>query len=306
MDRWKSRIGVSLRIFLIVNSLFFTLTSAVYAVEVDGIAAQVGSETLLKSEVVNELRRQGLSDSEYGAVRNQLIDRKLILRAAAEAKMTMQDWVVESRIREIIGQHFDGNRNKLMETLSRQKVSYPEWRARMKEDMVVSAMRWNVVDKNVTAGPAAMRREYALHPERYSSDQKVTVSVILLKPEDKSRREQISNELKTRPFAELAKIYSADSHASQGGVWKDIKPEEAFNADVCREIESMPKGTLSHWIEIDGWSYLLRKDAVSAGRQKSFQEAYVEIEDRVKEEASKKAYQAWLSRLREEAYIKIF
>ena len=98
-----------------------------FALEVDGVAAQVGTETILRSDVYNEMRRQGHSDgSKYVEVRNGMIERKLIVRAAQEAKMQMQDWVVENRVREIINRAFGGDRNKLVEMLGRQKISYPE------------------------------------------------------------------------------------------------------------------------------------------------------------------------------------
>lgn len=276
------------------------------AVKIDGVAAKVGSETILRSEILEEMRRANADESRYGEIRNEMINRKLILKAAADSKMTMQEWVVDNRIREIINKSFDGDRNRLIETLSHQKVSYPEWRARMKEDMVVSAMRWNVVEKNVSASPAEMRAEYAAHPERYKSEPKVTVSVILLKPEDSAKRLEITAALKKESFADLARRYSADSHAAVGGVWKDVKPEDVFKPEICKEIAAMPKGTISHWIELDGWSFLLRKDDDTKGCSKSFEEAYDEIERNVKDEAADRVYAEWIERLRAETYIKVF
>ena len=276
------------------------------AVKIDGVAAKVGSETILRSEILEEMRRANADESRYGEIRNEMINRKLILKAAADSKMTMQEWVVDNRIREIINKSFDGDRNRLIETLSHQKVSYPEWRARMKEDMVVSAMRWNVVEKNVSASPAEMRAEYAAHPERYKSEPKVTVSVILLKPEDSAKRLEITAALKKESFAALARRYSADSHAAVGGVWKDVKPEDVFKPEICKEIAAMPKGTISHWIELDGWSFLLRKDDDTKGCSKSFEEAYDEIERNVKDEAADRVYAEWIERLRAETYIKVF
>ena len=130
------------------------------AVEVDGIAATVGTESILRSDVLAELARRGRPDGQgYSAVLKELIDRKLILKAARESKMTMQEWIVENRVREIVKKSFGGDRNKLIETLGRQKMSYPEWYAKTKDDLVIGAMRWNVIDKNVTASPAAMRKE---------------------------------------------------------------------------------------------------------------------------------------------------
>jgi parvulin-like peptidyl-prolyl isomerase len=269
---------------------------AASAVEIDGVAAKVGSETILKSDVIDEMRRMGVHDaSRYGEIRNEMIDRKLILKAAADAKMSLQDWVVENRMREIIAKAFGGDRNKLIETLGRQRMSYPEWQARMKEDMIVAAMRWNVVNKNVTASPAAMRAEFESHPERYAKPATVSVSVIMLKPEEKDRRREISAKLKEVDFDKLgAKRYEG------------VKPEDVFSAELCKEIAALPKGTISRWIEMDGWSFLVRKDAEDAGAAQTFDEAYDKIAENVKEEAAKKAYKAWIDRLRAETYIKVF
>ena len=269
---------------------------AAYAFEVDGVAAKVGSETILKSDVYEEMRRMGeKNDSRYAEVRNEMIDRKLILKAAAEAKMTMQEWVVENRVREIIGKAFDGDRSKLIETLSRQKTSYPEWYARMKEDMIVGAMRWNVIEKNVSASPAAVRREYEAHPERYTSDHKVSVSVIMLKPEEAGRRDEISAALKEKDFAELG-----------GRKYENVRPEEQFKPEICREIAAMPKGTISRWIEIDGWSFLIRKDAETETKRLSLEEAYDAVEAAVKAAETDRLYKAWIERLRAETYIRVF
>ena len=279
---------------------------AALAVEVDGIAARVGTETILKSDVLMEMRRLRAPDSDYAKIRNEIIDRKLILKAAGAAKMTMQEWVVEGRIRDIVDRAFGGDRNKLMEMLAQQKISYPEWHARMKEDMVVSAMRWSVIDKNASASPAAMRKEFEENPDRYRVGANVTVSVILLKPEDASKRDDVAAMIRTNDFAAAAKAFSADSQAAEGGVWKNVVPSEVFKPEICEEISKMPRGTMSRWIEIDGWSFLIRKEAEDRGRVPTFLEAYDKIEANVKEAASKEAYDAWLERLRAETYIKVY
>ena len=281
------------------------IAGACGAVEIDGIAAKVNSSVILKSDVILEMRRAGLSADRYDAVLKEMIERKLILKAASESKMTMQEWVVENRIREIIQRGFGGDRNKLMETLAQQKISYPEWRQRMLDDMIVSAMRWQVVDKNMVASPAAMREEYAKNPERYMAGGTTTISVILLKPEDADKRDEVAEALKSESFADVARRYSSDSRAAEGGVWKDIVPADVFRQEVCKEIADMPVGTLSGWIDLDGWSFLLRKDDDNQLRQLSFAEAYDDIERNVREEMALEQYDRWIERLMSESYIKV-
>jgi hypothetical protein len=161
--------------------------------------------------------------------------------------------------------------------------------------MIVAAMRWNVVGKNAKASPSEMRKAYDANPEKYASERTVSVSVITLKPEEANRSTEISLRLKDTDFLAL------------GGVkYENVKPEDTFAPELCREIAALPKGTISRWLEIDGWRFLVRKDGESAGEKKTFEEAYDEIETDVKEEASKVAYRAWIERLRAETYIKVF
>ena len=275
------------------------------AVEIDGIAAKVNASVILKSDVVTEMRRAGLSSDRYSEVLNEMIERKLILKAASESKMTMQEWVIENRIREIIANAFGGDRNKLMETLAQQKISYPEWRQRMLDDMVVSAMRWQTIDKNVVASPSAMREEYTKNPERYTTGGTTTVSVILLNPDDYDKRDEVMELLKSESFGDVARRYSVDSHAAEGGVWKDIVPEDVFRHEVCHELADMPKGTISGWIDLDGWSFLLRKDDESSLRPRTFAEAYDDVERNVREELAMQRYEQWILRLKADSYIRI-
>lgn len=291
---------------IMAASAALLLQAPAFAVEVDGVAATVGSQSILRSDVVHELRRMNADESKFDEVRNTLIERKLILKAAAESKMTLQEWVVDNRVREIVEKGFDGDRNKLLALLAQQKTPYSEWRQRIKDDMVVSAMRWNVVDKNVAASPAEMQAEFKAHPERYRTDGTVTVSVILLKPADAEKRDAIKAALKDTSFAELAKAHSADTHAAEGGVWKDVKPEEVFRPEICAAIAKLAKGDVSDWVEIDGWSFLLRKDDETASRARTFAEAYDDVEDAVKSANAQKLFSDWMERLKAETYIKIY
>ena len=287
------RFGSRTALAVLIASLALVASS----VEVDGIAARVGEDAILRSEVYAEMQRMGLRDSSQATrVLNELIDRKLILSAARDAKMTMQEWIVDNRVQDIVKQSFDGDRNKLIETLAQQKISYPEWRAKTKDDLIVSAMRWNMVDKNVTASPAAMKTEYARHKDdRYSSARKVSVAAILLKPDEAERREEISAAIKTNSFEQLG-----------ARTYVDVKADEIFNPEIVEEINKMPVGTISHWIEIDGWSFLLRKDGETKGQVRSFEEAYDDVEAAVKEEEAKRLYTEWIKRLRSETYIKVY
>lgn len=293
---------------LIATVLAFAAAAAsASAVEVDGIAAKVGTATILKSDVVAEMRRRGIQDeARYDEVRNRLIERELILKASSMSKMTMQDWVVEDRVRQIVDDVFGGDFNRLKESLARERLTYGDWRRRIKEDLIVNAMRWNTVDKNVRATPAAMRAEYDAHPEKYRADSRVTVSVMLLKPDDRGKRDEVDGAIRDKGFAEAARAYSADGHAKDGGLWKDVRPEDVFKPEICAEIAKTPQGSLTGWIDLDGWSFLLRKESESGDRVRTLEEAYEDVEASVRASEAKRLYEAWMERLKADTYIHVY
>ena len=119
-------------------------------------------------------------------------------------------------------------------------------------------------------------------------------------------KSEIDEALKTEPFGEVAKKYSSDARAKDGGQWKDIKPEDVFRPEVCAEIAKMKKGETSKWIELDGWNFLVRKDDETTGVKLSFEEAYDAVAQNVRKELADKRYRDWINRLKSETYIKVY
>ncbi len=262
---------------------------ATASVPVDGIVARVDDGVILRSEVLGEMARIGEYDAAAARkVLDELINRRLIVKAAHDQKMTMQDWVVENRVREIIQRGFDGDRNRLMDQLARDRISYPEWHARIKDDMIISAMRYQTVDKNVIATPAAVRAEYAAHPERYSEKSgKVSVTVILLASDETDR-------LATATFEE------------DGYPYENIRPEEVFLPDVCEAINALEKGESSKWLVAKDHYFRVRKDDEEVGALRPLRDAYREVEAAVRQAESERLYKEWTARLRGNSYVRIY
>ena len=298
------------------------------AAMLDGVAARIDSQVITVGDVMAELRRHpeirekvktSGDESEmqalYRAALDTLIERRLILKAAEAKKMEIPEWVIDNQIREIVHDMFGGDMNRLEEELSRSKITMPEYRNTIKDDITVRGMRQQMIEQYVTASPGAMRKEYRDHPERYRQESKVSVRVILLKPPTpgdglasiNTRWMQIGEELaKGENFADMAIKYSADSHAKDGGLWKDVNPEEAFRPEIVAEIAKLDVGKVSKMIDIDGWGFIVKKEAETGAKTMSFEEAYDKISWTVRNDAAKKAYDEWIARLKDDAFIKIY
>ena len=205
--------------------------------------------------------------------------------------------------------------NRLHEEMARSKVSMTEYRNTVKEDILVRGMRQQMIEQFVSASPAAMKKEFASNPEKYRQKAKVSVRVILLKPgkEDdgvpslETRWAQIGEELaKGERFSDMAIKYSADSHAKDGGLWKDVNPEEAFRPEIADAIARLDVGRVSNMINLDGWGFIVKKESETKAKQMSFAEAYDKIAANVQKAAAKKAYDEWIVRLKDTSFIKIY
>ena len=307
-----------------IVSIAFAATA--FAARLDGVAARVDSSIITVGDVMAELRRnpdaQANSSGDesemqalYKAALDTLIDRRLILKSAAAKKLEIPEWVIDNQIREIVHDMFGGDMNRLEEELARGKIPMTEYRGTIKEDIIVRGMRQQMVEQYVTASPAAMQKEYRDHPERYKVEPKATVRVILLKPPTagdgtasvKTRGTQILEEIASgKSFSDLAVMYSADSHAKDGGLWKDVNPDKAFRPEIAAEIAKLKVGMVSDMIDLDGWGFIVKKESAVDSKEMTFAEAYDKISWNVRRAAAKKAYDEWIARLKEDAFIKVY
>ena len=309
-----------------ILSIALLAGACAHGVVLDGLAAKVNDAVITVDDVgtaIGDMRRSGASivkSDDFKVVYSNtvefLIERRLILQLAAEKKVTFPEWVVDNRIRDIVREKFDGDMNKLNAMLTQIKTPLSEWRNMIRDDMIVTSMRQQFVEKYVVATPADMAREYRENADLYRTEAKTTVSVVLLRPADpgdrktppvSTRGEEVLARLKKgEPFADLARKFSADSHAKDGGVWKDVNPEVAFRPEIAKVIAPLKVGEVSKLVDLGGWGFIVRKDAETSAKKLTFAEAYDQIERNVKKRLGQKAYRAWIQRLRDAAFIKIY
>ena len=294
------------------------------AVLLDGVAAYVNSEMITIADVMSEVRRSPWADTApelrekrlrelYTATLNALIDRKLILAAAQKSKMELQPWAVDNRIREIVANNFDGDQTKLHNLLADRKIAFEEWKKNIEEDLMITAMRYQQVEKRVAPTPSEVRAEYEANKGRYQTEAATAVSMIILDPPgqgDESlevRAGKIAEGLKAgTSFASLAKTYSKDAKASNGGSWGKVNPEDVFRKEIVEALGKLKPGETSQLVVLDDYGYIVHKDEQQDARALTFEEASPYVESHLRMRQAEKIYKEWTDRLRAEADIKVF
>ena len=250
------------------------------AVLLDGVAAYVNSEMITIGEVMSEVRRSPWADTApelrekrlrelYAATLNALIDRKLILAAAQKSKMELQSWAVDNRIREIVANNFDGDQTKLHDLLADRKISFEEWKKNIEEDLLITAMRYQQVEKRVAPTPSEVRAEYEANKGRYQTETATAVSMIILDPPaqegDESvevRAAKIAKALKEgTSFASLAKTYSTDPGSKDQGGDLGWFPQGAMVPEFEEAAFALKPGETSQAVQTSFGYHIIRVEA---------------------------------------------
>ncbi len=325
---WKT-VKMLMFVLLLLLPLFTACGAEKDSVVIDGLAAYVNERVITIGEVV--LAMQPLKkkiEAEYGGgeqlklklkeaytnTLNALIEQELILKLFEKEKMNLPDWVVDERVNEVMQESFGGDRSALLKVLSEEKMSFEEWQKMIRDQIIVSSMRVEYVYKKVKVSPVAVREAYDNNSGNYRMTGKIRVRTITLKkPADKSDSGQVraqAEEVRGKAaagenFAELARKYSKDSKAADGGAWGLIEPK-ILGVELANAAAGLTPVEVSRVVETDEAFCIIKLEERVDERVVSFEEAQEKIEDKLKDEESRRVYDVWMKSLKEGAYIKVF
>lgn len=284
----------------------------------DGVAAYVNDKVVTVDTVMKELH-SGFDLSQvpmaqradkvrelFPVVRDLIVDRMLILKAYEDSGAQLPNEAVTERIQAIVADEFGGDEARLTEMLRRNRMTKPEWIRHIRENMIVSAMRQLQVGKKTVVSPRRVKEYFAEHMDEFAEEGGVRVRVILIPPaQGAAAAEAALAELKKGvPFEEVAKKYSSDAKAKDGGDWGFVVPEATFAPAVAEALRGLKVGEHSGILEQGGYRSIVQKAEVRKGRRPTLTEAWPAAEAAVRAQLGQERYKVWLEGLRKAAYIK--
>jgi peptidyl-prolyl cis-trans isomerase SurA len=294
----------------------------------DGIAASVDGHVITigdLAEAVEPVRRQfatKLSGAElsaklrgaYAEGVESLIERRLILDSPAKENLNIPEWAVERRIGEIVRDMFKGDRAALLDALAQDRMTFEQWRERMREGIVLQAIRGKMVDDNVRISPHAVRQVYDSHLENYRSPETARLRMIVLKkgsgPDAAAQGRARADDLRRKllagaDFATVARENSEGSKAEQGGDWGWIEPG-TLRQELAKAVAAAKLSTVSDVIETDEELYLFVVEGRREAAIAPFPKVYSQIEKELRRQESSRLYRRWIERLKERSFVKTF
>ena len=314
----------------------FTPIASAKIVKVNGLAAKVNGLPVTINEVafiLNPIRARLASKyprmgSDYKAelakskkkVLDELINRQLIIHEFKTLGAQIPDHVIKNDIKSQVDRNYNGNEAKFRESLKETNLSYTRYYELTKEKLIGQAMRAQHFNDPAPATEAELKAEYNKHKRDMrdrSKDQidfeKIYIPItndddLLATPESqKELAEDLAKQIKNGAnFAELAREYSQDSFADQGGLQKNVKRDD-LRPDVSFALFTEKKGTVIGPIQLDGGGYqIMRVTKHIDGPYPGLAKVRKQIEQIVQNEKSSARFDRYTARLRKKALIKYY
>jgi peptidyl-prolyl cis-trans isomerase SurA len=302
------------------RTIFFALgliaqTSLLSAAQVeDGIVAIVNSDIITLSEMKRELAPEReriqkeyrgdalarrLKTAEYMAL-TSMIERKLQVQEAKARGITVTDQEAEQAIRQMKQQG------------AAVDETNPADIRRAREQL----MLLRVVDRDVRSGvmvaESDMKRYFQEHRDRFALSEEYTLSQILIRPrspDDTAEAREKVREVMTRlkqgeSFEDLALRFSDGQNAPQGGHLGLVRQGELLPG-IERNIATLVPGGISDMIETSEGFHIVRLEDKKPKQFRPYEQVRAEIQGLVFQQKSEDVFQAWLTDLKNKAYIEI-
>ena len=304
--------------------------AAAEQVTVDGVAAYVNDSVITVGDVREAMAPMAsqLKDAYQGAelagklrevydeTLNAIIENKLIVTAfESDEKLNKEavEKLVERRVSDFIQDRFKGDRQEFLKALTDEHLSLEQWRARLREDLIVGIMRNREVESKVIVSPRDVRRIYESKTATYTRPERLNLAVILIRgstngAETAARllraRETVKKLKAGEDFAECAKHVSEDAKADKGGEWGWMDTAD-LRRELAEAVKAVPPGGVSDVVQAGDDYYILKVRERQKAGLTPFDEVRPSIEKDVRRKEAKRLYGVWVERLKKDAYIDI-
>lgn len=285
---------------------------------VDGIAAQVGTDVVLVSEVTRlsaplegKMREQGATDQDIELMRadvlERLIDRKLVQLFAKRAEIQVNDLEVDETIASI------ARDNQISEEQQRaavaaQGLTWETYRQRVADEVLQRKVVSGMVQSKVRVEDAEVR---AFYDQRFG-DQPTTGEEVHLQHiavAAKGDKPQAKAAACDRVRAALGRVRAGEDFMSVARQVSEGSPDLGFvhvsslAPWMAEAVAGMNPGSTSGVLELPVGCAVLRLVERREVQPISFEQAQPRIEQALYEQKFEQEFEAFLEKLRKQTYV---
>ncbi len=289
---------------------------------VDGIAAQVGSEIVLVSEVLAmvapaeaRMREAGLSDVEIAKLRadglESMIEWRLIEKVVRQTELYASDTEIDEAIATIAREN-GLSAAQLRRSVEGQGMPFEEYRAQIKREIERRKVVGAMVTSKVRIEEADIQK---LYEERFSDQpeggEQYHIRQLLVPIGDGSGR--TLEEVCTQVQGALARIEAGEAFEKIASEMSAVEPMKGGDIGwlhsgslapwMSTAVGGMSAGSVSDVIELPFGCCLLKVVERRKFEAMTFETVRPSLEQEVFEQKLQEDLRAWLEKLRERTYI---
>jgi len=260
-----------------------------------------------------EVLRQKLQEAERDGV-EQLVERKLILHEFERAGYNLPESIIEDRIKERLRERFGGDRAAMTRTLQSQGMTYEAFRRRLREDIIIGAMRArNIGSDKIIVSPHKIEKYYAENLDKFRIKDQLKLRAIMLNAGASRSREaarRLAAEILAKlregaPFEEMARVYSEDTYRAQGGDRGWIERGD-LRKELAEAAFNLKPGQPSEVIEVGDTFWILLVEDARANQVRTLPEVRDEIVQTLQAEEQARLNREWIQRLKAKSFVRYF
>jgi hypothetical protein len=263
-------------------------------IEMEMVLASKGNS--LTPEAEGELRTK---------VRDALIEKKMIAKEFERMKGQLPEFYIQKKYDEIQKTRFDDDPLKLMEALRRQGTTKTGYKARLREDAVVSCMYEHNIHKPNSISPLDIQNYYQAHRAEFVRDRQFDIDQVIVKKEDVSALLLIQECLGSGGSYETCCQRLSQIAGVSLNHMDNISKNEVLPV-IAEKMATLSVGSFSReFIEIDGSVVCLGLRSVREAHALSIGEAWESIESILLNKQYQWLYRKWFDQLKQKAYCVI-
>jgi peptidyl-prolyl cis-trans isomerase SurA len=271
-----------------------------------------------QKQVLTEAQQASISPTDLQQRQKDLlrdmIDQQLLLSRGKELDINADAEVIR-RLDEIRKQNHLDSMEALEKAVREQGISYEDWKSSIKNSVITQQVVRDEVGRNIRLTPKDEQAYYESHKQEFVSPERVRLSEILIPtPEDatdaqvqqaKAKADDVAAKLKDGGnFEALAKQYSGGPNADTGGELGEFK-----RGDLGKVLEDqtflLKTGEWTTPIRTRQGYVILKVTNHSQAGPQPLSAVEDQVQQAMYEEAIQPALRAYLTKLRENAYIDV-
>lgn len=298
----------------------------------NGIAAVVNGTVITKAEVADAVAAQSQmiimqnrnnparAEQELAEVQSkaldQLIERELIMADFKASGGTIKPQYVEDDINTLIREQFKNDRESFVVELAKSGMTLKKFREMREKMIIAQIMRAKHGGNQPPPTPKQVEDYYRDHLDTWRDKTMLKISTITI-PKFSSdpaatvaTQKQLAEEVRSKiiagaDFATMAKTYSQDSRAENGGEWDwmDRSLMKPSMADVALKLKD---GGVSQVIDDEAAFIVIYLDAKKLGTVTPLEKVRDDIERLLRTDAARGDVEKWIENLKRKAVIRKF